>query len=56
MHGLDADLARSTGDLQLVGSTVPRQRRAAGIFDFAAANDEGENVGGAFRGAFGGDD
>ena len=27
---------------------------AAGIFDFAAANDEGENVGGAFRGAFGG--
>ena len=54
MHGLDdADVDfEGTFNGAFYGT---KAAEAAGIFDFAAANDEGENVGGAFRGAFGAD-
>ena len=54
VHGLDDADADFEGTFN-GGFYGTKAAEAAGIFDFAAANDEGENVGGAFRGAFGAD-
>ena len=51
-HGLDAN-ADFEGTFN-GGFYGTKGAEAAGVFDFAAADDGGDNVGGAFRGAFGG--
>ena len=53
MHGLDAE-ADFEGTFN-GGFYGTNGAEAAGIFDFAATDDGGDNVGGAFRGAFGAD-
>ena len=53
MHDLDAD-ADFEGTFG-GGFYGGQAAEAAGIFDFAAKDDGGDNVGGAFRGAFGAD-